>query len=492
MRPLRPSPFGTTQAAQVLAAGLMGLASALAQTQAVAQTPAPAPAQHPAPPVCQQLLEQPPPDQRLDHWLDSVPQCQYRPDWLARLGHLLNQQARYKEAADHLERAVLLDPESIDAQIDYAIALAGTGDRLSALNLIANVLATDGLPDPLRQALQQQSDSLSQARARQAGQRWQTRYQLGAMLGRDSNLLGAPNLTGLTLTLGDTLQFLPLESGYLAQPGTYQRLEALVHARGRPNDGAHWDLLANLRQRSSAGVSQANSDQYELLAERHTIGLEGGHPSGSYARASTVGLQTRLSGRYQLQSLAAGWGHANAWGPWGQACQARTGLEWQSRRFQDNPILSGLYRGLAIHWQCQTRENTVGPWQQWQASLRSGQDSPRDPARAGGEQNQTAVHLQWTVSASLLSPGAAGIWRIDTEWVNVHDRQPYSVWLENGARRQVAKTTTRLEYQRALPWRGMAAHWHAYAGYEYLSNQANLPLFNMRSQGPYMGARASW
>lgn len=428
----------------------------------------------------------------LQLWQDAVPTCQNRPDWLANLGHLLNGQGRYKEAADHLERALMLDPDLLDAQIDYAIALAGTGDLLSARGLLESALTHNNLPERLREPLQRQMLALDTLRPPQQPKAWLTRLHLGVLLGHDSNLLGAPNLTGLPLTLGNTTQILPLEPGYLAQPGRYMRHEATIHTLHRQPDGEQWDVLLNFRQRRSQDLVQASADQYEWVTERSTLGA-GADPNtaGSYLRASLAKLHTQVSGGYKVHALAGGWGRSLSVGNAGPVCQARAGLEWQARRFEDNSILSGNYKGLAANWSCMPALNGQAG-QQWQAAVRVGQDAPQDATRAGGTQDQSAFQLQWTVPAHQIMTAARGHWQMDAEWVLARDSTAYSPLLENGAVRKMYKQVTRLEYQRQLAWALAGEAWQFKLGYEYLGNHSNLPLFNMRSQGPYISLRVQW
>jgi tetratricopeptide (TPR) repeat protein len=493
---------------------LCALAWVAAPLCVVAQEPAPAAVARPVPALCRELAEQTLTEKTLPQWQAAVPACQYQPQWLASLGNVLNQLGRYREAVDHLERALLLDARLIDAQIDYAIALAGVGDTLSAQGMLASLLETPELPEPMRATLQQQQAALAKGQSptlRTA--RWQARAQLGLLVGRDSNLLGAPNIGSLALTLGDITQVLPLESSYLAKAGNYNRTEAAVHARRRETDGPQWDLLASVRHRASPSVPEAGSDQYEIMAERSTIGTRAdrnGH--GSYVRASAAALDTRLSGRYTVLGLAAGWGRslsaATPQGTLQQAtvqqgaiqqdsateCQLRAGGELQERRYQANPTLSGQYRGLALGWSCQGLALPLQGAQsvQWVASLRAGQDHPLDATRPGGMQTQTSLQLQMQAPAALLVATAQGQWQLTGEWSTSRDATTYSPWLENGAVRHIDKRAARIEYLRSIHAASSGGHWQLQAGVEWAQHQSNLALFGLRSWGPYAGLRFGW
>jgi hypothetical protein len=456
------------------------------------------------PALCRELIEQALTEKTLPQWQAAVPACQYQPQWLASLGNVLNQLGRYREAADHLERALLLDADLLDAQIDYAIALAGVGDTLSAQGVLSSLLSASELPTPLRASLQQQQAALANGQTlSQSTVRWQTRAQLGLLVGRDSNLLGAPNLGSLALTLGDITQVLPLESSYLAKAGSYSRTEAALHARRRETDGPQWDLLANVRHRASSGVHEAGSEQYELMAERSTIGTRADRNAhGSYVRASATTLETRVSGRYTVQALAAGWGRslsamppqANAMQNPASDCQLRAGGELQQRRYQANNTLSGQYRGLALGWSCQ---RAVQPQQStqsvhWMVSVRAGQDHPQDAARPGGVQTQVSAQIQMQAPAALLLPAAQGQWQLTAEWSNSRDAKTYSPLLENGAMRHIEKRAAKFEYLRNIHNPSASAAWQLQAGVEWAQHQSNLALFSLRSWGPHVGLRFGW
>ena len=89
-------------------------------------------------------------DAKLEALLEHLPDCQNNPRYLAKIGHLLNEQGRYQEALEHLERSLLFDPDRPDTQLDYAIALAGTGDTLSARQLIDGILRQPQLSPAVR------------------------------------------------------------------------------------------------------------------------------------------------------------------------------------------------------------------------------------------------------------------------------------------------------------------------------------------------------
>ncbi len=424
-------------------------------------------------------------DAAVQRLLDAVPVCQKDPLFLATLGQLLNREGRYLEAADHLERALMLEPGLKDAQLSYAVAMAALGDVASATGLLDNLLADPELPAHLRTLIARQKSALT-GMAAPAG--WQRRITLASRLGYDSNLLGSPNLSSMSLTLAGQTLVLPLDTSYLAHGGAYVRADAQLDLQRVANDGARWDGSAALRSRASQAVEKSGSTQLDLLLERSHLDAS---PvwGGSYANVTASSLRSQAGTRYQAVGAAVGWGR-----PWATvgnaACQLRGGLEWQSRNYFDNALLSGRYSGLSAAGSCEQASGA-----QWLVALKGGTDAASDNARAGGNQQQTSLRLAaiWPLAA-LTPPGmpALGMLRnsrllADYEHSQQEDSSGYSALLESGRTRVIWRRVVRLEYQHPF---AKTAQW--VLGAEKTAQDSSLPLFQQQSWGAYAGLRAVW
>jgi hypothetical protein len=405
----------------------------------------------------------------LQQMLAAVPACQKDAAFLAELGQLLNSQGRYLEAADHLERALMLAPGLRDAQLSYAIALTGSGDLASAAALLADLQQDPGLPAHLRPLIARQQALLAGA-AEPPG--WQSRFTLATRLGFDSNLLGSPNLGSLALTLSGQTLVLPLDDSYLARSGSYARADAQVELHRPAPDGARWDAVASLRSRASPAEQKAGSSQLDLMLERS-------HPGGgSYFNASASALQSRAGTRYRAWGGAGGWAsHGPAAGAAG--CQARTGAEWQERTYPDNPVLSGRYTGLSAYWSC---ESAMGG--QWLLGLKAGRDTAQDNARPGGDQRQASLRVAGFLPLTGLQRGGL---LLDFEQSQQLDSRGYSPIIDSGRTRVTWRRSARLEYQYPV---SPAAQW--VLGAEWVAQTSNLALFQLHSRGGYGGLRVSW
>ena len=299
--------------------------------------------------------------------------CQRVPEWLAQLGALLNKEGRYDEAAEHLERSLMLAPDQIQAGLDYAVALAGVGDLLSATQLLGQWLARPDLPDTLRASLAQAQQRYAAAGRANTG--WQWRRHAGLRQGRDSNLAGAPGITSLTLTLPTGNITLPVEEASLPRPGTYTRADMRMDLARQWADGQRVEVAAAVLARSAPQAPQTGTTQAELAGEYSRLAGEIGSGGNTtllqhYMGAAMASLHTRGGTRYSSFHLGSGlqlqdkYMPANGTGlPSTQGlssiCNTRVGAEVQLRNLYSNPVLSGRYAGLAWQWSCNAQPQQV-------------------------------------------------------------------------------------------------------------------------------------
>lgn len=436
---------------------------------------------------------------KLPAMLDALPLCQSAPLFLAALGLTLNSQARYQEAAEHLERALMLDPSLKDAQLQYAISLVGSGDPASAQALLANLLQEPGLSPSLRQAIEQQSAILqapqkaSTSASAAHGQAlpapgWQRRITLGTRLGFDSNLLGAPNLDSLVLTFsGQTLE-LPLDETYQATAGSYVKMDAQMDLRHEASGGGHWDIAAALRSRASPAVPKAGATQIDIMIERNFLPANGNTLLGSYIGAQATQLYPSSGSSYLAWGFAAGW--QGAWRRTDQSgCMVRAGLDAQDRKYGDAPVLSGRYTGVSATESCQSSTGV-----EWVFGLKSGQDIAQSMARPGGDQRQTSARMSVfvpalklpSVLADVARPKVAGLLFAFDHGIQ-QDSSSYSAYLDSGRTRTMVRQAARTELQLPV---SRAAQW--VFGLEWVSQTSNLVLFQQQGWGASGGYRHSW
>ena len=445
----------------------------------------------------------------LQRMLAQLSACQKDAVFLVTLGQLLNRQERYLEAADHLERALMLDPDLKDAQLSYAIALTGSGDVISAKALIDNLLNDADLPAALRPLIARQKALLANGRMQADPYAWQKRFTLATRLGYDSNLLGSPNLSSLALTLSGQTIVLPLDENYLARAASYVRADAQLEFSRTAPDGARWDAVASLRARTSPSLPTAGSTQVDLLLERSTIvpsfavarpgangngnGSSNSSGSGSYINGTVSSLRSNAGTRFVAWGLTGGWGIA-----WHSAaastCQSRAGMEFQERKYQDNEVLSGRYTGVSITWSC---ESTTGT--QLLLGLKAGYDQAQDANRPGGGQHQASLRVgAFLPQTSLMfgtpsaaSSALAGSQRngfvLDFEHSQQQDSSGYSPIIDSGRSRKISRSAARVEYQYFF-----SKAFVGLLGAEWIGQTSNIQLFRLGSHGVYSGLRLAW
>ena len=420
-------------------------------------------------------------DTSIEEQLRHLPDCQRNAPCLARLGQQLNALGRYSEALDHLERALMFDPNLPQAQLDYAIALAGTGDILSAKMLLDGILAQNDLPVDLRLSLQQARQRLAnpsvKAVAATADPDQSTGVSVSTSLrqGRDSNLLGTTNIGNLELTFPGEVVVVQLADSNAPRAGSYTRAEAKLELSRQTPGGSRWELAASLMARTSPAVPEANTQQSELVLEySHPLGQLSGL-WGGYLGTTLVNITTEGGTHYASQGMVMGLQAYRR-----NACSARAGLEWQNRDLSSNPILSSSYSGLAAQWAC-----SAAGGGQWQISAKAGRDRPQDPERPGGEQSVASVRgiVLWPLSGLQM----AGNVLVETELTTSQDTTGYSPLLDRAAVRSSRRTTARLEYQRAMGARLLGT-----IGAEWSTQDSTLALFRVQSWGPYAALRLLW
>lgn len=425
-------------------------------------------------------------DAALDTALGQLPQCENDIAWLLGLGQRLNQVRRYAEAADLIERALLLQPALRGARVDYAVALAGSGDTASARALLASLLDEPDLPGGLRTVLMRQRSALPLALT--GG--WRLDAGASLRLGHDRNLLGAPDLSSLTLTLGEQLIEVLLDDSYRARAGSYRQLDAALTALHVRPGGARWTLSAAARHRASARVPDAETRQFESLAEV-ALPLTAGSrlaplpPLRGYAAVAAAELRSPLSD-YATRSAMAG-----LEGAAGPDCDLRAGAEVQQRRYRNNPLLSGTYRGLTLSAVCGGGRWAVDQGGWGLLSLRAGHDSPAVHQRPGERQRQQAWRVAYGLPWAHAGVPLPGQLFLDLEWSRQADASGYSPILDNGRPRRIQRRAVRLEWRLptvAGPWGNLEPS----LGWDGLSQKSNIALFQSTSGGPYAGLRARW
>ena len=416
--------------------------------------------------------------------LPMVRLCQNNAHYLATLGDLYIQSGNYTEAADHLERALLLDPDLKGAQLNYAIALAGVGDLHASQALMDTLRADPTMPQHLRTALGAQA-------AGSGRPTWHPRWQMSGRWGADNNLLSAPNLAELALTLPSQTIVLPLDSGYLSRAGQYYRTDAQLELRRTDPTGVRWDITAAQHNWYSPVEELVGANQTDLQIERTQLPAD---PSaltsadmlrlGHYLAGGLSSLETKTGIHYATASVGAGllWAvnHDVL-----ASCRLRTGVEVQTRNHKNNEVLSARYKGFSSSFTCEPPNGL-----QWLLGIKVGRDVPLDPDRPGGYQDQASLRAALVLPLPQLQLSARQLLKtatltVDFEVSRQLDSFGYSPLLDSGRSRSIDRYSLRLELQQPI-----TPHSHWSAGFEAARQRANISLFEVQSAGPYVAWHA--
>lgn len=384
--------------------------------------------------------------------------CHKHAPFLYALGQLLNQLGRYDEAIDPLEGALMYRPDHWPTQLEYAIALEGIGDHPSAVELLKALLRNPDL-DPATRA---QIVALEQKPAP-----FFTHRHFGSMglaTGYDNNVMGSTYHTQFTLTTPDGGLPVELDEDQRARAGSFVRADISLDGVLAFSNHIQWRYGVGISHRATPNTPVADQGQWSVLLERSTTG-----DHGPYVMAQRHTLLR--SGTTLLQQLQIGAGYDFVLDAAGH-CRQRLGLDALHIAYPTSAVLDGHYTGLFSHTNC--------PAWGLQVQLRTGEDRPLDPGRPGGIQQQTMLRVS---KLSLLGPAA-----LTLEWEASHrqDRSGYSTLLESNTPRDIWRYVYRTEY------RWQVGRLSPYLGAEWLDQQANLPLFELKNRVFTLGMRSNW
>lgn len=385
-------------------------------------------------------------------------QCHKNATFLYNFGQTLNQAGLYDQAIDQLEGALLYRPSHWPTQLEYAIALEGVGDKLSASNLIRSLTENSEVDSFTRQQLQAlQSRPASVSPAERRG-----RFSL--MAGYDNNLLSSTYNSQFALTTPDGLLQVELDPDQRPRAGLFVRSEVAYDGLLASTASSTWRYSLLAGYRSNPGVKLANYGQLGALIERSASNQLGPYVLGQHqllVRSGSIVLkQTQLGTGYDFPLHFT------------NDCQQRIGVDLQRIGYPTSPVLDGRYIGLTSNTNC--------PVSGLQAQLRVGQDRPLDPAKPGGPQQQVSLRL------SKRTQLQDAVLTLEAEGTHQQDQSGYSLLLSNNAKRQISRVILRAEYRWSL---GSIS---PYVALEATEQRSNLSLFEFRNQSVTVGFSSRW
>lgn len=379
--------------------------------------------------------------------------CLQRADYYAYRGVVALERGDAEGAVVWLERALLLHPDQPGVEVDYARALALTGDRSSAANLARSLLARPDLPPTVAAFLPQELRTWNESA------QWTSQFSVATLMGRETNLNSAPQTPYVTLTLGTGGLALQLAPQFQPKGGS----AALVLASGVVGREVGDDAVAFVGQVQARGSDGSTDYQQADLAAlwRHEL-----HTGGVMVRVD--GIQSYYGGANLYQSFKVESAYDWPVGP----CQPRLGGQANTYTYPVSPELAGHYFGLLAGGTCQAGVT------QWRGQVSLGRDLAVQNDRPGGNQNVQEVALGWNRPLGRGTVDVQGL--VD----RMLDAGGYSPLLSAGATRDVHRQYLRLEYDHPL-W----GNWEFMTYAESNRQDSNLSLFQVTDQALYAGLR---
>lgn len=398
------------------------------------------------------------PDALLERMQPHALRCKHDINYLFTLGQLLNTLQHYDQAIDPLESALMQQPDHWPAQLEYAIALDGSGERDSAAALLAQLETQAQLPLELKPVIQQRRQQWQQASASPI----LTQHRLALITGYDDNLLGSTRTTQLDLTLPNGTLPVLLDPASQPKAGNFERIDWQYDIRRPARDGSYWNLQLGATARHAPSHQDTNFNILGLSLEHISPNKQ-----GPYLQFAAQNLHTQGANVYRLAGISGGLDFTA-----GQQCPKRIALELQHRQFPQATLYNGLYSGLLLDTYC--------PQSGWHARMRYGRDFNEYDNRPGDDQNRLAFHLgkQTTLGNHRLN--------LELDLESLNDQSGYSPLLADNLIRKINKAIYRVEYKTTY------AGLEPSAGVEWLTQKSNLSLYDIRTRMAYIGLNFRW
>lgn len=403
----------------------------------------------------------------------ALEHCRRHARFLATLGGNWLEEDDPVRALLWLERALLLDPELLGAQADYALALMALGETTARDELLDRWRGRDDVPPLVMARLAQGRTQPAAPRLGRSGEatqgpRWARAGEISVLAGYESNLDQSPRLEEFVITPPGGAIAIPVDQRPRA--GAAATAEASWQLGHSPARG--WIVQAGAQALGRSSPAEPDTDWRALrLAASLSTRLDGWRLQ---LLGSTSWTSGPLDDPYRLGRVGIAAERE------GRGCSHRLGVDHE-RRFERRASLDPG-RTASISWFSQC---LLGPTRDWRlaVTIRHAQDRPVDEQRPGGAQRQ------WGIGWRLSGPIGGG-WNVDlglrTQWAQ--DDDGYSPLLENNARRRMRPTQLSVELtHRAGQGLLGDSEWvlQAFAAHQ----TSNLAVFRYQSAGAYGGMR---
>ncbi len=328
------------------------------------------------------------------------------------------------EAAESLERALLLEPDNGAAQIDYAEALFQQGQIFPALELNEQLLQRVDLPANLQPLLQERQQTWQ-------GLTSQLGFQADFLAGYDSNLNGAPDPGQITLTLSGEPVILDLNPEFRAISGPYLNVRlSSRHRQLAPEHQHNWtnQVRGRLSEDTDSDLLQIDS-RYSFMRPQRDKSWQLDAGIGGLFFGGNI-LFTATEGRVRYLGRRNG------------KCQPYAALAAQHQLFHDQSQLNAVESKLSGGLSCPLE--FISGTQVVSAELSLLGNAAIKTGRPGGHRRGWQFNADW----QYLLPGST--FTAQFNHTELEDREGYSPLLAGGAERWLSRSYVLLQYQKPL------------------------------------------
>ncbi len=380
-------------------------------------------------------------------WLErSTKQSQDSSHNLYQQAKRLNQQQRYQESADLLERLLMFEAQYPGARQLYQQTLKQLEQQLTG-------------------AMPQQT---------QISNHWQWQRKIGISLGGGSNLNKAPLEKSVTLTLPEQKLDVILDKKQQPQAGLGEETLLFINAARRITPDQNLSFSAQLQHRVTEKHNYTDYLRFNT-ASVFQQRLNSGDQAG--IALFTDILQYDNEERFYMLNLLGRYSWHN-----NSDCQPHLGLDWQWQHQKDTALYDMIYSGISVAAECRWHNDyykfSLNGGREWTLNERPGGDQWR--IRASLEQRW---RLHWLFQDDQLSS------YLDITYQK--DINRYSALLDNGSVRNMVRFNVVGQYRWPL-YRSPEQHWWGKLKVGWEQQHSNLELFEYRAFDAWIGIEVIW
>jgi len=368
------------------------------------------------------------------------------PKELVMLAQTFNQQLRFTEAADLLERALMINPNVANGLSAYQKALQGieSGKKISVNNSRHQWLGN-----------------------------WQVSKQLTVKLGASNNLDMAPSHSAIPLTVGNQTILVALADDETARQGEAIELGVSIAAQTQLGAKDALVISAQMQQRKAIQTGFTNY-QWGTLSAMWARNLPNKHQIIGGVSVDVLNYQQQAP--YYIVQAALRYKR-----PQWQQCSQQYGVEVESQGQQNNKALDGRYLGAVLGLSCQ--QQNMG----YTAQLSAGKDWAVGQ-RLGGDQQIKKVQLSHVWNRQSGNQQS----RITTtfDYYQQQGQRGYSSLLNAGSKREITRINLALQYERPLA--SLGKHWLGSINIKWAKQRSNIALFETNTTELWLGLKRNW